>query len=94
MCYYTATPKVVKIKRESTKPPFLSKVLHQQSNLFPRSVLISGFHSARCYGCQSLHENQQNLNHGAYPRHKARPDEFTPIFGGKIEDSEERRLSS
>lgn len=60
-------------------PPY--NVLHQQSNLFPPSVLISRFHSARCYGCQSLHENQQNLNHGAYPHRKTRPAEFFLIFG-------------
>lgn len=62
-------------------------VLHQQSNLFPWSVLISRFHSARCYGCQSLHENQQNLNHGAYPGCKTRPAEFSD-FGARIKREE------
>lgn len=60
--------------------PFYT-VLHQQSNLFPWSVLISRFHSARCYGCQSLQENQQNLKHSAYPCHKTCLPESSLIFG-------------
>ncbi len=65
----------------------LYNVLHQQSNLFPWSVLISRFHSARCYGCQSLHENQQNLNHGAYPPFKTRLAEFPLIFWARAGES-------
>lgn len=91
VCYSSSTQKVRKIKHAykclhsqcQTDVVFFPhyNVLHQQSNLFPRSVLISRFHSARCYGCQSLHENQQNLNHGAYPHRKTRPAEFSLIFG-------------
>lgn len=91
-CYFSSTKKKVMKNKTCIQmhPQPMSNwwcffplciVLHQQSNLFPRSVLISGFHSARCYDCQSLHENQQNLNHGTYPHYITRPAEFSLIFG-------------